>query len=76
MVGACMPMDTRHLVLNLHVYPINLAPLEDDITDLTAEVQHKVQHARGCETMGLLELMKLFSMLGSIEPLFIYKADL
>ena len=60
-----MPMDTRPLVLYLHVCPIVLAPLEYDITGLTAEVQHRVQHARGRETMGLLELMKLFGMLGS-----------
>ena len=45
-------------MLYLHVCPVVLDAVEDDFTDLTAEVKHWVQHARGCLTIVLLEQRK------------------
>ena len=49
-------------MLYLHVCPVVLDAVEDDFTDLTAEVKHWVQHARGCLTIVLLELLHHFGM--------------
>ena len=51
--------------LYLHVCHVVLAPVEDDITDLAAVVQHRVQHVRGILAMELPKLQHLLGMLGS-----------